>query len=40
MHGLASLIIGGHVRVGRSDPARVEEIARSVVRSLVPGFGG
>jgi AcrR family transcriptional regulator len=40
MHGLASLITGGHVRVGSSDPARIEEIARAVVRSLVPGFDG
>jgi AcrR family transcriptional regulator len=40
MHGLASLITGGHVRVGRSDPAQLEQIARAVVRSLVPGFDG
>ncbi len=40
MHGLASLITGGHIRVAGSDPARIEEIARPVVRSLVPGFDG
>ena len=40
MHGLASLITSGHVRVAGSDPARIEEIARTVVRSLVPGFDG
>jgi hypothetical protein len=38
MHGLASLITSGHVRVGRGDPAEVEQIARAVVRSLIPGF--
>jgi AcrR family transcriptional regulator len=40
VHGLASLITGGHVQVGGSDPAQIEEIARAVVRSLVPGFDG
>jgi AcrR family transcriptional regulator len=40
VHGLASLITSGHVPVVASDPARVEEIARAVVRSLVPGFDG
>ena len=40
VHGLASLITSGHVRVAGSDPARIEEIARTVVRSLVPGFDG
>jgi AcrR family transcriptional regulator len=40
VHGLASLITGGHIRVGGSDPPRIEEIARAVVRSLVPGFDG
>lgn len=40
VHGLASLITSGHVRVADSDPARIEEIARTVVRSLVPGFDG
>jgi AcrR family transcriptional regulator len=40
MHGLASLITSGHVRVPGSDPARIEEIARNVVRALVPGFDG
>jgi AcrR family transcriptional regulator len=37
VHGLASLITSGHVR---SDPRRVEEIARSVARWVVPGFDG
>lgn len=40
MHGLASLITSGHIRVAGSDPVRIEEIARAVVRSLVPGFDG
>ena len=40
MHGLASLITSGHVGVAGSDPARIEEITRAVVRSLVPGFDG
>lgn len=40
VHGLASLITAGHVRIEGSDPARVEAIARAVVRSLVPGFDG
>ncbi len=40
VHGLASLITSGHVRVAGSDPARIEEIARTVVRSVVPGFDG
>jgi hypothetical protein len=40
VHGLASLIIGGHIQVAGSDPGRIEAIARAVVRSLVPGFDG
>jgi AcrR family transcriptional regulator len=40
VHGLASLITSGHVRAPGSDPDRIEQIARSVVRSLVPGFDG
>ena len=40
VHGLASLITGGHIRDAGSDPRRIEEIARSVVRSLVLGFDG
>ena len=40
VHGLASLITNGHVPVRRDDPAQVEQIARAVVRSLVPGFDG
>jgi AcrR family transcriptional regulator len=40
VHGLASLITGGHVQVASSDLAQIEEIARAVVRSLVPGFDG
>jgi hypothetical protein len=40
VHGLASLITAGHIRVAGSDPRRIEEIARGVVRSLVPGFDG
>jgi AcrR family transcriptional regulator len=40
VHGLASLITGGHIRVEGSDPPRIEETARAVVRSLVPGFDG
>ena len=40
VHGLASLIVSGHIPVAGSDPARIEEIARAVVRSLVPGFDG
>ena len=40
VHGLASLIACGQIQVASSDSARIEEIARSVVRSLVPGFDG
>ena len=40
VHGLASLIASGHIPVESSDPAQIEEIARAVVRSLVPGFDG
>jgi AcrR family transcriptional regulator len=40
VHGLASLIVRGHIPGSGSDPARIEEIARAVVRSLVPGFDG
>ncbi len=40
VHGLASLIASGQIQVASSDSAQIEEIARSVVRSLVPGFDG
>jgi AcrR family transcriptional regulator len=40
VHGLASLITSGHIRVAGFDPGRIEQIARAVVRSLVPGFDG
>ncbi len=40
VHGLASLITSGHVQVANSETDRIEEIARAVVRSLVPGFNG
>jgi AcrR family transcriptional regulator len=40
VHGLASLITSGQIPVESSDPAQFEEIARAVVRSLVPGFDG
>jgi AcrR family transcriptional regulator len=35
-----TLIASGHIPVESSDPAQIEEIARAVVRSLVPGFDG
>ncbi len=38
VHGLASLIASGQIPVDRSDPAQIEELARTVVRALVPGF--
>lgn len=40
VHGLASLMTGGHIRAAGSDPRRIQEVARSVARWVVPGFDG
>jgi AcrR family transcriptional regulator len=38
VHGLASLMTSGHIRVAGSDRRRIQEIARGVARWVVPGF--